>query len=340
MQPTSAQAVQFTAPREVRIASAKLPAPGPGELIVKTSFSGISAGTELLAYRGELDPSTALDETIDSLGGSFSYPFSYGYSAVGLVEHGTDAVPAGTPVFAFHPHQDRFVAAASDVVVLPEDVDLRLATMFPLVETALQLSVDAGGVLEETVVVLGLGAVGLLTALLLTRAGAKVIASEPREWRRAIAVSLGLTAVPPEELAETIGAHGVPLLVETSGAPVALANGLALLAHEGTALVGSWYGTKPVSLPLGEHFHRRRLTIRSSQVSTIPAALQNRWDGDRRRVAARDLLAVLPLERLATTEFPFEDAAEAYATIDRGEPGLLHAALRYPEPVEEPSSSA
>jgi 2-desacetyl-2-hydroxyethyl bacteriochlorophyllide A dehydrogenase len=329
VQPTTAQAVQFTAPREVRIAPTELPAPGPGELIVKTSFSGISAGTELLAYRGELDPSTALDETIDSLGGSFSYPFSYGYSAVGLVEVGTDVVPAGTPVFAFHPHQDRFVAASSGVVILPADVDLRLATMFPLVETALQLSVDAGGVLQETVVVLGLGAVGLLTALLLSRAGAHVIASEPREWRRSIAENLGLDAVSPDELAGKVPTRGVPLLVETSGAPVALANGLALLAHEGTALVGSWYGTKPVSLPLGEHFHRRRLTIRSSQVSTIPAALQNRWDGDRRRAAARDLLAVLPLEHLATTEFAFDDAAKAYAAIDRGDPGLLHAALRY-----------
>lgn len=329
MQPTTAQAVQFTAPHEVRVAPVKLPAPGPGELIVATSYSGISAGTELLAYRGQLDPSTALDETLDALSGSFAYPFSYGYSAVGLVEEGTDAVPAGTPVFAFHPHQDRFVAAETDVIVLPEDVNLRLATMFPLVETALQLTVDAGGVLEETVVVVGLGTVGLLTALLLRRAGATVIASEPREWRRAIAADLGLTTVTPERLAETIGPDGVPLLVETSGAPAALANGLALLAHEGTALVGSWYGTKPVSLPLGEHFHRRRLTIRSSQVSTIPVALHNRWDGGRRRAAARDLLTVLPLAQLATTEFAFADAARAYAAIDRGEPGLLHAALRY-----------
>ena len=329
MEPTTAQAVQFTAPHEVRIAPAKLPAPGPGEVLVKTSYSGISAGTELLAYRGQLNPSTALDETLDSLSGSFAYPFSYGYSAVGVVEQGTEAVPAGTLVFAFQPHQDRFVVAESGLIVLPKDVDLRLATLFPLVETALQFTLDAGGVLAETVVVVGLGAVGLLTALLLRRAGAKVVGSEPLQWRRAIAENLGLQTVSPEQLAETIGKDGVPLLVETSGAPAALASGLALLGHEGTALVGSWYGTKPVLLPLGEEFHRRRLTIRSSQVSTIPVAQQNRWDGERRRAAARELLAVLPLERLATTEFAFADAAQAYAAIDRGEPGLLHAALRY-----------
>ena len=174
------------------------------------------------------------------------------------------------------------------------------------------------------VVVTGLGAIGLLTSLLLTRAGARVVAVEPESARRERAAELGIRAVPPGD-----APSGVPLLVETSGAPAALADGLALLAHEGTALVGSWYGTKPVPLPLGEHFHRRRLTIRSSQVSTIPYAAQGRWTNARRRAAARDLLDVLPLKALATTEFALADAAEAYAALDRRDPGVLHAALRY-----------
>jgi hypothetical protein len=84
-----------------------------------------------------------------------------------------------------------------------------------------------------------------------------------------------------------------------------------------------------VPLPLGEHFHRRRLTIRSSQVSTIPVALSNRWDVLRRRAAARDLLAALPLPALATTEYAFTDVAAAFRAIDSREPGLLHTALRY-----------
>jgi threonine dehydrogenase-like Zn-dependent dehydrogenase len=236
-------------------------------------------------------------------------------------------------VFAFHPHQDRFVVADSDAVVLDPRADPREATLFPLVETALQLTLEAGPVLPETVVVTGLGAVGLLTALLLRRAGAAVLAGEPEGWRREIAGGLGVTAVPPEQLPESVAAatdgRGTPLLVEVSGNPAALTAGLALLAHEGTALVGSWYGTKPVSLPLGAEFHRRRLTVRSSQVSTIPAALGARWDVPRRRATARQLLADLPLHVLATSEFPFADAPAAYAAIDRGEPGLLHAALRY-----------
>jgi threonine dehydrogenase-like Zn-dependent dehydrogenase len=200
-----------------------------------------------------------------------------------------------------------------------------VATLFPLVETALQLTLDAGSVFGDTVVVTGLGPVGLLTALLLERAGARVLASEPRPWRREVAASLGLTAVDPSELP----AGRVPLVVESSGVPAVLASALGLLAHEGTVLVASWYGTKPVPLPLGGDFHRRRLTIRSSQVSTIPAASQDRWTRERRRSEAASLLASLPLAALATTEFPVDDAAEAYASIDRGDPGLIHVALRY-----------
>ncbi len=329
-----ARAVRFAAPRRVEVVWVDVPEPASAaEVVVRTVFSGISGGTEMLAYRGELDPSTRLDETIGGLSETFSYPFTYGYSCVGWVEHGTSSVPTGSLVFAFHPHQDRFAVAEADVVLLEPESDPLLATLFPQVETALQLTLDAGPVYGETVVLTGLGAVGLLTALLLRRAGGEVLASEPVEWRRELAEALGLTAVPPERLQERVadetGGRGTPLLVELSGAPAALEAGLALLAHEGTALVGSWYGTKRVDLPLGAEFHRRRLTIRSSQVSTIPAVLRGRWDVRRRRSAARELLAQLPLNALATRVFAVEEAASAYEAIDRAEAGLLHAALRY-----------
>src|SRR3954465_12832442 len=112
----TARAVRFTAPRKVTVASVDLPAPEDGDLLVRTVCSGISAGTELLAYRGELDPSTAVDETLGSLSGTFRYPFAFGYSCVGRVERATETVRSGELIFAFHPHQDRFVVAERDVV--------------------------------------------------------------------------------------------------------------------------------------------------------------------------------------------------------------------------------
>jgi 2-desacetyl-2-hydroxyethyl bacteriochlorophyllide A dehydrogenase len=324
-----ARRLLFVAPYRVDLAPVDVPEPGPGRLLVRTRYSGISTGTELLGYRGLLDPDLPVDERIGTLGGTFRYPFPYGYSCVGEVEHAAGAVPVGTPVFAFHPHQDRFVAGEDDVVPLPAGTDLRLATLLPYVETGLQLSLDAGPVTRETVAVLGLGVVGTITALLLQRAGATVVGADPAGERRELAGALGIPSVAPEELPSRLPPGGVPLLLELSGAPAALAGALDLLAHEGTALVGSWYGAQEVALPLGGAFHRRRLTIRSSQVSTIPATLTDRWDVGRRRRVAVALLAELPLAALATTEFAFEDAAAAYRALDDREPGVFHVALRY-----------
>jgi 2-desacetyl-2-hydroxyethyl bacteriochlorophyllide A dehydrogenase len=326
-----ARGLVFEAPRRIGISLVELPPPGDEDIVVRTLWSGISGGTEMLAYRGEIDPALPLDDTIGALGGSFAFPFRYGYSCVGRAERAGGGPPDGRLVFAFHPHQDAFVAAVEDVVVL-DDVDPRLATMFPLVETALQVALDAGPVLEQPVAVVGLGAVGILTGLMLQRAGARVVGIEPLDERRAIARTVGLDAAAPDEVAGLIATHaptGMPLVVEVSGRPEALAAALPLLAHEGEALVVSWYGTKDVRLPLGAEFHRRRLRIRSTQVSTIPAALTASWSRDRRRAVARELLHALPLAPLATHSFPFERAGEAFATVDRGDAGLIHAALCY-----------
>jgi threonine dehydrogenase-like Zn-dependent dehydrogenase len=118
--------------------------------------------------------------------------------------------------------------------------------------------------------------------------------------------------------------------VEVSGDPSALSSALGLLATEGTALVASWYGRKPVPLPLGAEFHRRRLSIRSTQVSTVPARLSGTWTVARRRAVALELLRELPVPTLATHEFAFDDARSAYEAIDRGDDGLMHVALAYP----------
>ena len=104
---------------------------------------------------------------------------------------------------------------------------------------------------------------------------------------------------------------------------------LNLLAHEGTLLIASWFGTKPVVLPLGGAFHRRRLTIRSTQVSTVPAHMSWIWTRSRRQRETVELLAELPLAQLCTHVFAFSQAAEAFQAVDKGIPGLMHAVLDY-----------
>ncbi len=312
------RALYHTAPRCVEIKELPTPRPAAGEVLVRTLCSGISGGTEVLVYRGEVPADLVLDDTIEALGGTFSYPFAYGYSCVGEVAE------SGQVVFAFHPHQDVFAARTGDLVPLPA-LDPASATLFPLVETALQVTLDAGARFLDRVIVLGGGVLGLLTCLLLQRSGQRPLMAEPQEWRRKLAGRLGVTAVTPEEL----GQEEVPLVIEASGNPDAPAMALDMLAHEGTLLIASWYGAKPVVLPLGGAFHRRRLIIRSTQVSTVPAGLSGRWTRSRRRRAAVELLPDLPLAELCTHVFAFSDAAEAFRAVDTATPGLMHAVLDY-----------
>jgi threonine dehydrogenase-like Zn-dependent dehydrogenase len=313
-----ARALFHIAPRRVEIRELPTPHLAADEMLVRTVCSGISGGTEMLVYRGEVPAESPLDDTIEALGGTFSYPFAYGYACVGEI------AASGQAVFAFHPHQDVFAARADELIALPA-VDPAHATLFPLVETALQVTLDAGTGYRDRVVVLGAGVLGLLTGLLLERAGWRPLVAEPQEWRRDLASSLGVAAAAPQELAE----ERVPLVIDASGNPDAPATALNMLAHEGTLLIASWFGTKPVVLPLGGAFHRRRLVIRSTQVSTVPAGLSANWTRSRRRREAVELLTELPLAELCTHVFDFDHAADAFQAVDQGLPGLMHAVLHY-----------
>src|ERR1700735_1208216 len=193
MSDVPARALFHTAPRCVEIRELPVPRPAAGEVLVRTLSSGISGGTERLVYRGEIPADLALDDTIDALGGTFSYPFAYGYACVGEVAE------SGRAVFAFHPHQDVFAARAGELIPLPP-VDPASATLLPLVETALQVTLDAGTGYRDRVIVLGAGVLGLLTSLLLPRSGWRPLLVEPQAWRRAVAASLGATAAAPQDL--------------------------------------------------------------------------------------------------------------------------------------------
>src|ERR1700760_3664199 len=318
MSDVPARALFHTAPRRVEIRELPAPRPAAGEVLVRTLCSGISGGTERLVYRGEIPAELALDDTIGALGGTFTYPFAYGYACVG------ELADSGQLVFAFHPHQDIFAARAGELIPLP-DIDPASATLLPLVETALQVTLDAGTGYRDRVIVLGAGVLGLLAGLLLQRAGWQPLLAEPQEWRRAVASSLGVATAAPAELVN----EEVPLVIDASGNPDAPAMALDMLAHEGTLLVASWFGTNPVVLPLGGAFHRRRLTIRSTQVSTVPARQSGVWTRSRRRQETVALISELPLAQLCTDAFDFGAAAEAFQAVDQGKPGLMHAFLTY-----------
>jgi hypothetical protein len=85
-----------------------------------------------------------------------------------------------------------------------DGMDAREATMYPMVETALQVCLDAGSRLGEVVVVVGLGAVGILVAALLARTGSVVLGSEPVPARRSAADTFGVRALVPDDVADAV----------------------------------------------------------------------------------------------------------------------------------------
>jgi 2-desacetyl-2-hydroxyethyl bacteriochlorophyllide A dehydrogenase len=220
---------------------------------------------------------------------------------------------------------------------LPAGLDPTLGVFLANVETAVNVVVDAAPRLGERVAVFGQGVVGLLITQLVRRTGpSQIIAVDPVEKRRELACQVGAdTALSPQDdlagrVRDLTDGAGVDLAIEASGHPTALNQALDSVAFGGTVVVCSWYGTKPVPLTLGGAFHRRRLRIVSSQVSTIDAALQPRWTHARRLTLARDLLPHLELSSLVSHRIPVEQAEEAYALVDQHPEEAVQVVLTYP----------
>jgi 2-desacetyl-2-hydroxyethyl bacteriochlorophyllide A dehydrogenase len=319
------RALVFTGPRRVELVGEELPAPSPGQLLVRAAVSAISAGTELLAFRGQIPPELPLDETLGALAErTFAFPFRFGYASVGqVVEAGPGAERwLGRPVFAFHPHASAFLVPAADVVEVPGDLPVDRAALLALMETAVNLVLDGRPLLGERVVVVGQGMVGLLVTALLARFPVEsLLAIESLPLRAEAARALGARVVGATE------ARDADLVYELSGDPAALDLALAAAGREGRVIVGSWYGSKRAAIDLGGGFHRGRLTISSSQVSHLAPALSARWDRPRRFQAAWRALQALDARPLITHRVPFAEAQQAYELVDRSPDRALQVLL-------------
>lgn len=309
--------VVFTGPRQVEVRQEPLPVPGPGQVLVRTEVSAISAGTELLVYRGQAPEDLPADAAIAGLQAALRFPLKYGYSVVGRVQE------TGQRVFAFHPHESHFVARPEDLVPLPEDLDPEAAVFLPNVETAVNLVHDGRPRVGERVAVFGQGVVGLLTVALLARFPLeRLVAVDPLFERRHLARQLGADT-------ETGDLRDFDLTYEVSGRPETLDDAIAATGFSGRVVIGSWYGKKRAPVDLGGAFHRSRIRILSSQVSTLDPELTGAWTKARRLATALDLLPSLGPQRLVTHRFPVERAAEAYALLDEKPREALQVVLTY-----------
>jgi len=340
------QQLWFTSPGVVVLKEADLEPLQQNQVRVRSLYSAISAGTEMLIYRGQFPTDLPLDSSLQPISMQPStYPLQYGYATVGLVEDiGSSANQSllGKRVFAFQPHCSLFNAVADSLVVVPEGIETLSAVFLANMETAVTLVLDGAPLLGEQCLVIGQGVVGLLTTRLLSRFPvAGLLAVDSYQKRLDTAQQFGAEVydhnLPADRerlkssLAVKNESGGADLIYELSGEPAALDLAINLSTYSGRVVVGSWYGTKTAELNLGGRFHRNRIRLISSQVSTIDPALRGRWSKQRRFTTTWDAIRSLPADQLVSHKVSFNEAAEAYQTLAQSPDKALQVVLDHTE---------
>lgn len=317
-----ATALWYAAAGECVLNTEELPAPAPGECLVRTLWSGISRGTERLVFEGRVPESEYERMRAPLQQGAFPFPVKYGYCAVGTVDAGPDEL-LGRTVFCLHPHQDRFVVSADRVTPLPEGLSARRAVLAANMETALNAHWDAGSGPADRIVVVGGGVLGLLTAYIATRLpGAEVTLVDLDEGRAGLARALGCRFALPADCPQD-----ADLVFHASASAGGLATAIGAAGFEARIVELSWYGEGSVAAPLGGAFHARRLQLISSQVGQVSPSRRARFGYARRMQAALALLADERLDGLITDEIAFKDAPARLSVLFAG--AGLTAVLRY-----------
>ncbi len=336
--------VIFAEPYRVELDQSPIPAPGDEEVLIKTRISAISPGTEMLVYRGQLASGISTDATIPELIRPFCYPLSYGYACIGqVVDIGTsvNADWLENYVFCFHPHESYFLSKTDHLIRLPQDIDPDDAVLLASMETAVNFLMDGRPVIGEKVVLFGLGIIGLLTTALLSRLPlAGLVALDHYPLRRAQAkdygASLTLNPEAPEGFDEVIRnlkrhfeGQSADLIYELSGNPAALDQAITAAGFDTRIVIGSWYGSKKTDLDLGTNFHRNRIQLISSQVSSISPRFSSRWTKERRIKLALEMVRRVNPGRFITHRFGVQQAGKAYELIDQHPQEAIQVVLTY-----------
>jgi 2-desacetyl-2-hydroxyethyl bacteriochlorophyllide A dehydrogenase len=347
--------VQFTSPRKVELVETAAAPLVAGAVRVATWYSGISAGTELTAYRGTnpyLSSRWDGERRLFVPGEpSFAYPVrGWGYSEVGQVVEVADDVTSPKPGDVVHGiwgHRSETVLPAADLAwrVLPEGLDPVLGTFARVGSIALNAVLAADARLGEQVAIFGQGVIGLLATRLATLSGARVLAVDAQPARLRVATAFGADAVidatlpgGPGERIRELTAGGADSAIELSGVDSALHEAVRSVVVEGLVAASGFYQGGAANLRLGEEFHHNRVRIVASQISGVPVQAGRRWDQARlvRTVMAQIGSGALDAGALLTDIVDASEVAVVFESLDRGDPEMLQAVLRFgaaPEPV-------
>lgn len=317
---TQAAAFWVDRPGAGEIRPVTLPAPEPGEVLVRATHSGVSRGTETLVFTGRVPPGQYDRMRAPFQEGDFPGPVKYGYLSVGVVELGPDQL-RGRRVFCLYPHQSAYVVPAGAVTVVPDGVPPARAVLAGTVETAVNACWDAGPLIGDRITVVGGGMVGCSVAAVLGGLpGARVTLVDVDESRAAVADVLGVAFATPGQAPD-----GQDLVFHASASPEGLALALRVLRPEGEVIELSWYGDRPVSVPLGGAFHSGRLAVRASQVGAVAPARRGARSPADRLALALDLLRDARFDALLTGESAFAELPALLPALATGErPAICH----------------
>jgi 2-desacetyl-2-hydroxyethyl bacteriochlorophyllide A dehydrogenase len=306
---------------------------------VRTALSGISAGTELAAFRG----------TINNLhnkrwGYWTEFPIHPGYELVGRVEKcgaGIRDVREGDRVVAHAPHGTYAIVAYQDYVPVADNVTDEEATLTMLGATTGHGIRKAELRYGDRVLVLGLGVVGFLSAAHARRAGARqVYVADPLPWKRSLAEQRGYpNALDPDsptfeqEILDRTGGYGMDVVIEASGHPAAVQAALQAIRRGGKILLQGTQ-TEPVEMHFSDYpMHKEALIICTWGKGPVieTDAPQRVWSPKQNQELAMELIsrADLPVSDLVTHRFRFEEIARVYEILDRGEIEYLQVILDY-----------
>jgi NADPH:quinone reductase-like Zn-dependent oxidoreductase len=316
----------FVAPGRVEVRRSEQQMLEPGTVRARALASGVSQGTELLLFKGE--GPVPFDPSLDAPG-SITYPRRYGYAWVGEIDEGSGALPRGARVFALAPHGDEHLAEPAGFRLLPEQVPPTRAVLAANLETAINVVWDGAVALGDCVIVVGGGVVGLLAGYCARLGGARQVALiEPASRRRDVARRLGFDEAVPPEQAAALGTEA-DVVIEASGNPACLDLAIARARHEGVVAVASFYGQRVAPVALGSEFHRRRLTLRASQVSHLPPRRAAAWSFTRRFELVCQLLQDPLLDVLLEPAVSFDAAATVYERLARAPGDQLQMVFGY-----------
>lgn len=343
------RALLLSAPGELAFEPLEDRALGPGEVRIRTLFSGISAGTELSQYRGT-NPfmHRRWDEQrrlfVDAEGPSWPYPVrNLGYEESGeIVEVGSavDDLEPGQRLFGTWGHRTHHIADADYARdrLLPDDADPRIGIFSHIGAVALNGVHDAQLRIGDVVAVFGLGVPGQIVAQAARASGATVIGIDPDADRRGRARAMGAAHVldpTSVSIADTVKdlthGRGADACIEVSGAPPALSEAIRTVAYSARVVAMGFFQGEVGGLRLGEEFHHNRVQLICSQISGVAPDASYRWSKPRLWRTAVELQhgGVLSLIPLITHSTGFDEAPELFAKLDRGEQGLLQAVLEF-----------